>query len=137
MSACQPPSTSPMRQRSSTTHVVEEDDVRALARQRVHRLDLDTRLVELHEEHREPRVLRDVRVGAGEEEDVVGDVGVGREHLLTVHHPPVAVARGPGAAHRRRRSPTSGSVMPRAMVTSPRRNRGMISAFIRRCRPPG
>ena len=77
--------------------VVEEDDVRALARQRVHGLDLDAGLVERDEEHRQALVLGHVRVGPGQEEHVVGDVGVRREHLLPVDDPAVAVAPGPGA----------------------------------------
>ena len=97
MSACQPPSTSPMRQRSSTLDVVEEDDVRPLAGQRVHRLHLDARLIERQEEHRRAGVLRGFALRAGEEEDVVGHVGVRREHLLPVDDPPVAVPASSGA----------------------------------------
>ena len=82
-----------------------------------------------HEEHREAPVLGHVRVGAGQEEHVVGDVGVRREHLLAVDDPPVAVAPGAGARRRRRRSPTSGSVMPRAIVISPRRKPGRTASF--------
>ena len=37
------------------------------------------------------------RLRAGEEEDVVGDVGVRREHLLPVDDPPVAVPASAGA----------------------------------------
>jgi hypothetical protein len=60
--------------------------------QRVHGLDLDARVVERHDEGRQAGVLRCAGIGAGEEEDVVAEVGIGREHLLPVDDPPVTVA---------------------------------------------
>ena len=43
-----------------------------------------------------PGVLRGVGVGAGQQEDVVGELGLGRPHLLAVDDPLVAVELGPG-----------------------------------------
>ena len=74
--------------------VVEEHEVGPLAAERADALDLDTRTVERHEEHRDPLVLRDLGVGAGGEHHELAEVRAGREHLLAGDAPLVAVAHG-------------------------------------------
>ena len=60
------------------------------------RAHLDARRVHVDEEVGDPAVLRLVRVGAGQEDAEVAVLRAGRPHLLTVHHPLVTVAHGPG-----------------------------------------
>ncbi len=78
-------------------HVGEEDLVE-LGRP-VHLFDrphLHPGLLHRDEEVGDPGVLRRVGVGAGQQEDVVGVVRLGRPHLLPVDDPLVAVELGPG-----------------------------------------
>ncbi len=56
---------------------------------------LDAGLLHRHEEVGDAGVLGHVRVGAGQEEDVVGVLRLGRPHLLPVDHPFVTVELGP------------------------------------------
>ena len=78
-------------------HVVVE----GRRRRRVHhRVDLRVREAGVgrrHEEDRDALVLRRVRIGAGREPDVVGVRREGREDLLAVDDPLVAVLHGSGA----------------------------------------
>ncbi len=62
------------------------------------RVDLDPGLVDLHDEHREPAVLRRVPVGAGQAHRVVARHRCGAPDLGAVEDPLVAVAIGPGDA---------------------------------------
>ena len=64
------------------------------------RAHLDAGLLHRHEEVRDALVLRRVRVGAGEQEDVVGVLRLGRPDLLAVDHPLVAVEHGLGLQRR-------------------------------------
>ena len=57
---------------------------------------LDTGLVHLDHEEREPAVLRDGRVGPGDEDGPPGVVPARGPHLLAVHDPLVTVAHGAG-----------------------------------------
>ena len=57
--------------------------------------DLDARLLHGHEEVGDAGVLGRVGVGAGQQEDVVGVLGLGGPHLLAVDDPLVAVELGP------------------------------------------
>ena len=84
-----------------------------------------------------PLCFGDVGVGAGQQEHVVGDVGVGREHLLAVDDPLVAVADGAASARAATSEPASGSLKPSTMMISPRSALGRISRRARRCRPRG
>ena len=61
---------------------------------------LDAGLLHRHEQVRDARVLRRVGVGAGEQEAVVGELGLGGPHLLAVDHPLVAVEHGRGLERR-------------------------------------
>ena len=58
--------------------------------------DLDAGLLHGHEEVGDAGVLVDVGVGAGQEEDVVGELGLGGPDLLAGDDPLVAVGHGPG-----------------------------------------
>ena len=58
--------------------------------------DLDARLLHGAEQVRDALVLRGVRVGAGQHEDVVGEAGLGGPDLLAVDDPLVAVQLGLG-----------------------------------------
>ena len=69
----------------------------ALARDHLDRTHLDARLIHRHEQERDALVLRRVGVGAGEGEDVVGEVTGRGPDLLAVQHPLVAVEFGPEA----------------------------------------
>ena len=60
------------------------------------RPDFDAGRVHRDQEHRQPGLLGDVRIGPGEQQAVVGEPGAGRPHLLAVDAPPVVVP------HRRR-----------------------------------
>ena len=62
----------------------------------VDRADLDAGRLHVHDEHRQAGVLHLVGVGAGDDDAVVGDVGEGGPHLLTVEHPLVTVELGLG-----------------------------------------
>ncbi len=79
-------------ERVGHAHAGVEGCVRAFAAHRVHRVDLDPRCVERHQEHREALVLGELGIGPGQQEHVGGFVGQGGEHLLAVDHPFVAVA---------------------------------------------
>ena len=57
---------------------------------------LDTGLLHRDEQVRDAGVLGRVGVGAGQQEDVVGVLGLGGPHLLAVDDPLVAVELGPG-----------------------------------------
>ena len=96
-STIQPCPAGPRRKRVSDAHVVVEHHVGALAAERVHRLDLDAGGVEGHEEHREPLVLRRIRVRPRQQEAVVAVLCAGREHLLAIDDPLVAVSHRAGA----------------------------------------
>ena len=62
----------------------------------VHRADLDAGLVHRQHEVADAAVLRDVRVGAGQQQAEVGVVGARAPQLLAVDDPLVAVALGVG-----------------------------------------
>ena len=68
------------------------------------RADLDARLLHGDEEVGDAGVLGGVGVGAGQQEDVVGVLGLGGPDLLAVDHPLVAVELGPGLERRPGRS---------------------------------
>jgi hypothetical protein len=57
---------------------------------------LDPGLLHGHQQVGDARVLGGIGVGAGQQEDVVGELGLGGPHLLAVDHPLVAVEFGPG-----------------------------------------
>ena len=89
-----PPTTSSFGQR----RVGEVDLVElGLARDHLDRSHLDAGLAHVDQEEADPLVLRRVGVGAGEDEDVVGEVAGGRPDLLAVDDPLVAVEDGPAA----------------------------------------
>ena len=93
----QPFPSPPIRSFASTDGAVEEDLVEhGVARHLAQRTDGDSRLVQAEGEPRDPLVLRDVEVGAGQEHPVVGVPGLARPHLLPFDDPPVAVAGGAG-----------------------------------------
>ena len=76
--------------------VVEEDLVEGmLARHVDERTDLDARRIHRAHEVADAHVLGGSRVGAGEEDPPLGDVGVAGPHLLPVDHVVVALAFGP------------------------------------------
>ena len=85
---------------------------------------LDAGLLHRHEQVRDARVLRRVRVGAGEQEDVVGVLGLGGPDLLAVDDPLVAVEHGLGLRATRGRSPASGSLKPWHQAISPLQDLG-------------
>jgi NAD(P)-dependent dehydrogenase (short-subunit alcohol dehydrogenase family) len=70
--------------------VAVERDVGALSGECPHRLRVEALGIGRNEEHRQALVLRYRRVGARQQEYIVGDVPVSREHLGTVDHPVVA-----------------------------------------------
>ncbi len=75
-----------------TAHVGEEDLVElGGAVDLLDRSHLDTRLLHRHEQVRDAGVLGGVGIRPGQQEDVVGLVGLGRPHLLPVDHPLVPV----------------------------------------------
>ena len=84
----------------------------ALAGDHLDRPDLDAGLAHVDEEERDALVLRGVGVGAGEREDVVGEVAGRRPDLLPVEHPLVAVERGLEGRGRRGRSRRSARSSP-------------------------
>ena len=55
------------------------------------RPDLDAGCVHRDQEHRQPGLLGDVRIGPGEQQSVVGEPGAGRPHLLAVDAPSVVL----------------------------------------------
>ena len=63
--------------------------------------DLDARRVGRHDEHRHAPVRLDVGIGDRQHDQERGEAGVGREPLLAVDHPLVAVALGAGRELRR------------------------------------
>ena len=81
-------------------HVAVEDDVGAVAVDGANGLDVDARRVERHQKHGQVLVFWRVRVGVGQQEDVLRVVRVGREHLGAVNDPAVAVADRAGFAGR-------------------------------------
>ena len=91
-----PPSTGPMRQASGNAHVRVEGRVGALLLEGVDRVDLEARVVGRHDEQGDALVLGDVGVGAGQQQDVGGEISAAGEHLLAVDDPVVAVAHRPG-----------------------------------------
>jgi len=60
------------------------------------RPDLDALLVDGHEEEGEAMVALRAGLAAGEDEQPLAEVGVGRPHLLPVEHPLVTGQPGPG-----------------------------------------
>ena len=76
---------------------IGEEDLVELGRavDLLNRPHLDPGLLHRDEEVGDAGVLRRVGVGAGQQEDVVGVVGLGRPHLLPVDHPLVPVELGP------------------------------------------
>ncbi len=92
-----PAPTAPTLQASGTRaafekHLVEVD----LTTQVAQRAHLDTRLVEIDEEVRQPLALGHLEVGARQEHGPVRDVRPRGPHLLTGDDPVIAVALGPG-----------------------------------------
>jgi len=57
----------------------------------------DLHVVERAEKHRDALVLGHVGIRSGDEEGVLTVLRPGREHLLTVDHPLLAVTNGAGA----------------------------------------
>ena len=84
-------------------HVAVEDDVGAVAVDGANGLDVDARRVERHQKHGQVLVFWRVRVGVGQEEDVLRVVRVGREHLGAIDDParsvPVADRTGFACRH--------------------------------------
>ena len=72
------------------------DDVGPLVADRGQRLDFDPGALQRAEEHGQALVFGQVRIGAGDQEGVLGVLGVGGEDLLPVDDPFVAVADRPG-----------------------------------------
>jgi hypothetical protein len=71
--------------RKRDPHLVEENLVEVrIARHLPQRTDGDTRRPEIDDEHRQSLVFRGIRVGAGHAQGVVGLLGAGSPHLLTV-----------------------------------------------------
>ena len=66
-----------------------------VTRHHLDRTDLDPWLVHGDEQEGDPLVLRHIGVGAGQDEDPIGQVPRGGPHLLAVEHPFVAVQLGP------------------------------------------
>src|SRR5690606_24958533 len=58
-------------------HVFEIGDIGAFVLQGMHRLDLDAGQIHGHHKDGEPLVLGDIRVGAGQQVNVVGEVAAG------------------------------------------------------------
>ena len=77
-------------------HGTVEGDVRALTGDSEDGLGLETFGPQRHQERREASVALTGRVGSDEQEDVVGQVAVRREHLLSVNDPSASTASGPG-----------------------------------------
>ena len=71
------------------------DDVGPFVADGGQRLDLDPRGVQRDQEHGQAQVFRQVRVGPGDQERVLGVLGVGGEDLLPVDDPFVAVTDRP------------------------------------------
>ena len=70
------------------------------ARHLVDRPHLDTRRVHVDPEHRHALVLGHIRIGAGEQQAEVGEMGAAGPHLLAIDRPLIAVADGAGAGRR-------------------------------------
>ncbi len=81
------------------------DDVGAVAVDGADALDLDARRVERDQKHGEALVLRRIRVGVGDEVDVLAVVCAGGEHLRAVDHPGVTVSHRAGLARGDIRTP--------------------------------
>ena len=90
---------------------------------------LDAGLVHRHEQVGDAGVLGRGRVGAGQQEHVVGVLRLGGPDLLAVDHPLVAVELGPGLAARRGRSPPRAREKPWHQAISPERILGRNSCF--------
>jgi hypothetical protein len=94
-----------------------------LARDVADRPDVDARLVERDEQHRDPAVRGHVPIRPREDEHPVRLVRTGRPELLLVEHPLLTVALG-AQRERRQVGPGSGSEKPCAKTYSPETIRG-------------
>ena len=68
------------------------DDIGAIAVDGAHALDLDARGIERHQKHGQALVLCRLRIGVGDQKDVLTLVRAGSEHLRAVDDPAVPVA---------------------------------------------
>src|SRR5215208_3849796 len=75
-------------------------DVGAVAVDRTDALDFDARRIQRHQKHGQGLVLWRIRIGVGDQKDVLAVVGAGGEHLRAVDHPRVSVAHRAGLACR-------------------------------------
>ena len=110
------------------TDVAVVDDVGAVAVDGPDALDLDARRVQRHQEHGEALVFRRIRVGVGDQEDVLAVMRAGGEHLETVDSPALAVTHGAGLLVAMSRPP-SGSSVARAQADEPGDTPGSTSSF--------
>ena len=73
-------------------HAGVECDIGALGAQRFHFLNLVAWQIERHDEQSDTSMFRQCRIGAGDQQAIIGKVALAGEHFLAVDDPVFAIA---------------------------------------------